>query len=49
MNIKSFFNYLRKKPSNLIAVIFLFLVFSLSVLIPFLSPYSDDIYGAVFF
>ena len=35
--------------SNLIAVVFLVLIFFLSVLIPFLSPYSDDIHGAVFF
>jgi len=47
--VKSFFNFLYLKKSNLIAVVFLVLVFCLSVLVPFLSPYSDDIHGAVFF
>lgn len=47
--MKSFFNFLYLKKSNLIAVVFLVLVFFLSVLVPFLSPYSDDIHGAVFF
>ena len=47
--MKSFFNFLYLKKSNLIAVVFLVLIFFLSVLIPFLSPYSDDIHGAVFF
>ena len=47
--MKSFFNFLYLKKSNLIAVVFLVLVFCLSVLVPFLSPYSDDIHGAVFF
>ena len=47
--MKSFFNFLYLKKSNLIAVVFLVLVFCLSVLVPFLSPYYDDIHGAVFF
>ena len=47
--MKSFFNFLYLKKSNLIAVVFLVLIFCLSVLVPFLSPYSDDIHGAVFF
>tara|TARA_A100001011_G_scaffold400418_1_gene514808 strand:- start:6495 stop:7340 length:846 start_codon:yes stop_codon:yes gene_type:complete len=47
--MKSFFNFLYLKKSNLIAVLFLVLIFFLSFLVPFLSPYSDDIHGAVFF
>ena len=47
--MKSFFNFLYLKKSNLIAVVFLIIIFFLSVLVPFLSPYSDDIHGAVFF
>ena len=45
----SFFNFLYLKKSTQAAVFFLVFVFSLSVLVPFISPYSDDIYGAVFF
>ena len=45
----SFFNFLYLKKSTLVAVVFLALVFFLSVLVPHISPYSEDIYGAVFF
>jgi peptide/nickel transport system permease protein len=41
-------NLLRKKPS-LFALSFVFLLVILSALIPFLSPYEEDLYGAVHF
>tara|TARA_Y100001970_G_C14227553_1_gene856590 strand:- start:1399 stop:2244 length:846 start_codon:yes stop_codon:yes gene_type:complete len=47
--MEPFINFLQLKKSNLVAIVFLVLVFFLSVFVPFLSPYSDDIYGAVFF
>ena len=45
----SFFKFVFKKRMVLAALMFLFFLFSLSILIPVVSPYSDDIKGAVFF
>ena len=44
-----FFKFVFKKRMVLAALMFLFFLFSLSILIPVVSPYSDDIKGAVFF
>ena len=45
----NFFKFVFKKRMVLAALMFLFFLFSLSILIPVVSPYSDDIKGAVFF
>ena len=44
----TFQKFISQKKSTF-AINFLLLVFSLSVLIPFISPFSDDIFGAVNF
>ncbi len=48
-NLKSFFKKLFFKKWALSASIFLFGLFFLSVFIPYISPYSKDIYGSVHF
>ena len=48
-NLKSFFKKLFFKKWALSASMFLFGLFFLSVFIPYISPYSKDIYGSVHF
>ena len=48
-NLKSFFKKLFFKKWAFSASIFLFGLFFLSVFIPYISPYSKDIYGSVHF
>tara|TARA_B100001250_G_C19810554_1_gene795495 strand:- start:1767 stop:2600 length:834 start_codon:yes stop_codon:yes gene_type:complete len=47
--MNAFFQILQTKRKSRFAIYFLFTIFVLSILIPFLSPYSEDIYGAVNF
>ena len=47
--MKNIFRLFVSERSSKVAICFLFLVFSLSILIPFLSPFSEDIFGAVHF
>ena len=49
IKVKSFFQKLILRKSAFLAFLFLLGIFLLSVFIPFLSPYYEDIYGAVHF
>ena len=47
--MKNFLSSFKFKKNSLFAIYFLSSAFVLSLLIPFISPYSEDIYGAVHF
>ena len=46
-NMKSFFIFAQHKNTTIVSILFLSTVILFAVLIPFLSPYSDDLRGAV--
>ena len=45
--MKNFFIFAKHKNTTTISILFLSTIILLAVLIPFLSPYSDDLMGAV--
>ena len=49
INFKNFFQKLFQRKATKYALLFLFVLFFLSILIPYISPYEQDIFGAVHF